>query len=51
MSEEVKPVASVDDDGMIKLDFSKDAVQEQSTDEVSVRDESEASAEVPVENV
>ena len=51
MSEEVKPVASVDDDGTIKLDFSKDAVQEQSTDEVSVRDESEASAEVPVENV
>jgi hypothetical protein len=51
MSEEVKPVASVDDDGMIKLDFSKDAVQEQSTDEVPVRDESEASAEVPVENV
>jgi hypothetical protein len=51
MSEEVKPVASVDDDGMIKLDFSKDAVQEQSTDEVPVRDESEASTEVPVENV
>jgi hypothetical protein len=51
MSEEVKPVASVDDDGTIKLDFSKDAVQEQSTDEVPVRDESEASTEVPVENV
>ena len=40
----------------IKIDLSKkeeeeDAVQEQTTDEVSVRDESEASEEVPQENV
>ena len=46
MSEEKKPVASVLDDGTIKLDYTKDAVQEQSTDEVPVRDESETSGGV-----
>jgi len=52
MSEEVtNPVASVDDDGTIKLDLRQNAVQEQSTDEVPVRDESAAGEEVPVENV
>jgi len=43
MSEETNPVASVDDDGTIKLDLRQNAVQEQSTDEVPVRDESEVS--------
>ena len=51
MSEEKKPVASVLDDGTIKLDYTKDAVQEQSTDEVPVRDESEVSEEVQEQNV
>jgi hypothetical protein len=52
MSEEVtNPVASVDDDGTIKLDLRQNAVQEQSTDEVSVRDESETSGGVPEQNV
>lgn len=50
MSEETtNPVASVDDDGTIKLDLRQNAVQEQSTDEVPVRDESEASQEVAEE--
>jgi len=46
MSEELNPVATVDDDGTIKLDFRKDAIQEQSTDEIPVRDESETSGGV-----
>ncbi len=46
---------SVDDDGVIKVDLrnlnqNDDAVQEQSTDEVSVRDQSEASGEVQEQN-
>ncbi len=51
MSEEFKPVTSVDDDGTIKVDFSKNAVQEQSTDEVPVRDESETSGGVPEQDI
>ena len=52
MSEETtNPVASVDEDGTIKLDLRQNAVQEQSTDEVSVRDESETSGEVLPENI
>tara|TARA_R100001460_G_scaffold487_1_gene2377 strand:- start:454 stop:1626 length:1173 start_codon:yes stop_codon:yes gene_type:complete len=51
MSEEVKPVVGVNEDGDIKFDFSKDAVQEQSTDEVPVRDESETSEGVREENI
>ena len=33
MSEEFKPATSIDDDGTIKVDFSKNAIQEQSTDD------------------
>jgi len=51
MSEEKKPVASVLDDGTIKLDYTKDAVQEQSADEVPVRDESDTSEGVQEQNV
>ena len=51
MSEETNPVASVDEDGTIKLDLRQNAVQEQSTDEVSVRDEPAVSEEVPAENL
>ena len=51
MSEETNPVASVDDDGTIKLDLRQNAVQEQSTDEVPVRNESEVSEGVPEQNV
>ena len=51
MSEETNPVASVDEDGTIKLDLRQNAVQEQSTDEVPVRDESEVSEGVPEQNV
>ena len=51
MSEEKKPVASVLDDGTIKLDYTKDAVQEQSADEVPVRDESDTSGGVQEQNV
>ena len=51
MSEETNPVASVDEDGTIKLDLRQNAVQEQSTDEVPVRDESAVSEEVPAENL
>jgi hypothetical protein len=51
MSEETNPIASVDDDGTIKLDLRQNAVQEQSADEVSVRDESEVSEGVPEQNV
>ena len=45
------PVTSVDDDGTVKLDFSANAVQEQSTDEVPVQDEPTVSGEVPEQNV
>ena len=51
MSEEVTPIVGVNEDGDIKFDFSKDAVQEQSTDEVPVRDESETSEGVREENI
>ena len=51
MSEETNPVASVDDDGTIKLDLRQNAVQKQSTDEVPVRDESEVSGGVPEQNI
>ena len=51
MSEGTNPIASVDDDGTIKLDLRQNAVQEQSTDEVPVRDESEVSEGVPEQNV
>ena len=51
MSEEIKPVVGVNDEGDIKLDFRPDAVQEQSTDEVPVRDESDTSEGVPEQNV
>ena len=51
MSEENMPVTSVDDDGTVKLDFSANAVQEQSTDEVPVQDEPTVSGEVPEQNV
>ena len=51
MSEEIKPVVGVNDEGDIKLDFRQDAVQEQSTDEVPVRDESDTSEGVPEQNV
>ena len=51
MSEETNQVASVDDDGTIKLDLRQNAVQEQSTDEVSVRDESEVSGGVSEQNI
>ena len=51
MSEEKKPVASVLDDGTIKLDYTKDAVQEQSADEIPVRDESDTSGGVQEQNV
>jgi len=51
MSEETNPIASVDDDGTIKLDLRQNAVQEQSTDEVPVRDEPAVSEGVPAENL
>ena len=51
MSEETKPVVGVNDEGDIKLDFRPDAVQEQSADEVPVRDESDTSEGVPEQNV
>ena len=51
MSEETNPIASVDDDGTIKLDLRQNAVQEQSTDEVPVQDEPTVSGEVPEQNV
>ena len=51
MSEEFNPATSVDDDGTIKVDFSKNAVQEQSTDEVPVQDEPAVSEEVQAENI
>jgi hypothetical protein len=51
MSEEFKPTTSVDDDGTIKVDFSKNAVQEQSADEVPIQDESAVSEEIQAEDV
>ena len=52
MSEDINnPIASVEDDGTIKLDLRKDTVQEQSTDEVPVRDEPAVSEEVQPGNV
>ena len=51
MSEEFKPATSVDDDGTIKVDFSKNAVQEQSTDEVPVQDEPAVSEKIQSEDV
>ena len=51
MSEETNPIASVDEDGTIKLDLRQNAVQEQSTDEVPVRDEPAVSEEVPEQNI
>ncbi len=53
-TQESKPATTVDEDGTIKIDlrnFTEDAVQEQSTDEVPVRDEPEASGEVQEQNV
>ena len=50
MSEEItNPVASVDDDGTIKLNL--DAIQKQSADEVPVRDEPAVSEEVREQDV
>ena len=51
MSEEFKPATSIDDDGTIKVDFSKNAVQEQSTDEVPVQDEPAVSEQIQSEDV
>tara|TARA_R110001599_G_scaffold158306_2_gene344962 strand:- start:800 stop:1966 length:1167 start_codon:yes stop_codon:yes gene_type:complete len=51
MSEEINPVVGVDEDGTIKLDMRANAVQEQSTDEVPVRDEPAVSEEVPTGNI
>ena len=53
MSEETKDISPVStgDDGTIKVDLRANAVQEQSADEVPVRDEPAVSEEVPVENV
>ena len=53
-TQESTPTTTVDEDGTIKLDlrnFTEDAVQEQSTDEVPVRDEPEVSGEVQEQNV
>ena len=50
---EEKPKLERNDEGMIKLDLrknKKDAVQEQTTDEVPVRDESKVSGKVQKEN-
>lgn len=52
--QESTPTTTVDEDGTIKLDlrnFTEDAIQEQSTDEVPVRDEPEVSGEVQEQNV
>ena len=51
MSEETNQSVSVDDDGTIKVDLRKDAVQEQSTDEVPVQDEPTVSEGVPEQDV
>jgi len=53
-TQESAPTTTVDEDGTIKLDlrnFTEDAVQEQSTDEVPVRDEPEVSGEVQEQNI
>ena len=51
MSEEINPVVGIDEDGTIKLDMRANAVQEQSADEVPVRDEPAVSEEVPTGNI
>ena len=51
MSEETNPVVGVDEDGTIKVNMQANAVQEQSTDEVPVRDEPAVSEEVPEQNI
>lgn len=51
MSEETNPVVGVGEDGTIKVNMQANAVQEQSTDEVPVRDEPAVSEEVPEQNV
>ena len=51
MSEETTNPMGIDDDGTIKIDLRQNAVQEQSTDEVPVRDEPAVSEEVPAENL
>jgi hypothetical protein len=53
-TQESTPTTTVDEDGTIKLDlrnFTEDAVQKQSTDEVPVRDEPKTSGEVQEQNV
>ena len=53
-TQESAPTTTVDEDGTIKLDlrnFTEDAVQEQSTDEVPVRDKPEVSGEVQEQNI
>ena len=52
-AQETATTTTVDEDGTIKLDlrnFTEDAVQEQSTDEIPVRDEPEVSGEVQEQN-
>lgn len=51
MSEETNPVVGVGEDGTIKVNMQANAVQEQSTDEVPVRDEPAVSEEVPEQNI
>ena len=51
MSEETNPVVGVDEDGTIKVNMQANAVQEQSADEVPVRDEPAVSEEVPEQNI
>ena len=51
MSEEINPVVAVGEDGTIKLDMRANAIQEQSADEVLVRDEPAVSEEVPTGNI
>ena len=51
MSEDIKASFSVSETGEINLDFKQDAVQEQSTDEVPVRDEPAVSEEVREQNI
>ena len=51
MSEETNPVVGVGEDGTIKVNMQANAVQEQSTDEVPVRDSPAVSEGVPEQNV
>lgn len=51
MSEDIKASFSVSETGEINLDFKQDAVQEQSADEVPVRDEPAVSEEVREQNI